>query len=100
MNRFFRPALLLASFLLLAAALAPATLRSQLFLAPAETFLLGGNQPGGFRLDAYNAGKAPVSLSQKLPGADWQPVGELYPLLRGSGVANSTSEPGTSYGYA
>lgn len=85
MKTLFRAAFLPALPLLLTAfLLAPNSLRSQLFLAPAEEFLLGGNQPGGFKLEAYNAGKVPVSLSQKLPNTGWQVVGELQPGARTS----------------
>ena len=83
MKNAFRVALLATLPLLLtAAALAPNSLHSQLFLAPAEQFLLGGNQEGSFKLDAYNAGKVPVSLSEQLPGGTWQPIAELQPGAR------------------
>lgn len=60
--------LLLAALLLLAAAPRPAAtaaIHSHLLLAPNEQCILGGDQPGAFRVAAHNTGPVPVEVRER-----------------------------------
>ena len=63
----FHIALLAAS----AAAVGPAwaAFNSQTFIPPGQTFLLGGGQPGAFRVQGRNIGTVPVTIRSELNGA-------------------------------
>lgn len=53
-------------------------LRSDLSIPPGQTFLLGGGQPAGFIVQAYNDGGVPVSLTGD-PATDDARETTIYP---------------------
>ena len=60
--------LLLAALLLSTAAprpAAPAAIHSHLLLNPNEQFILGGDQPGAFRVAAHNTGPVEVEVRER-----------------------------------
>lgn len=62
--------LLLAGLLLITGLLAARQpgLHSDLFIEPGKQFVLGGGQPGAFKVEARNVGKVPVEFKERPQG--------------------------------
>ncbi|MBC8084237.1 MAG: hypothetical protein H7Z21_13610 [Hymenobacter sp.] len=69
-SSYLRPVSALATFaaLLLLAAACWAGIRSGLVIEPGKQFVLGGTQPGAFKVVAHNVGKVPVEFKERPRG--------------------------------
>ncbi|WP_375417962.1 hypothetical protein [uncultured Hymenobacter sp.] len=68
--------------LLLSAASPPSTIHSHLLLQPNEQFVLGGDQPGAFRVAAQNTGPVPVEIRERQRAGALRTLAVLLPKQR------------------
>ncbi|GAB3291059.1 hypothetical protein [Hymenobacter tenuis] len=66
----FRPVLFLLAAVLLAGTISAGRsgIHSQLLIEPGKQFVLGGGQPGAFKVEARNMGKVPVEFKERPRG--------------------------------
>ncbi|TGE08574.1 hypothetical protein [Hymenobacter fodinae] len=66
----FRPWAFLLTLLVVCTAVSAgwASLNSNLFIEPGKQFVLGGSQPGAFKVVAKNVGKVPVEFKERPRG--------------------------------
>lgn len=73
----------LSSWLLLVATVCWAgSIRSDLFIEPGKQFLLGGDQPGAFKVAAHNKGAVPVTVKEQPRGGKLLAKATLAPGQR------------------
>ncbi|SHI87711.1 hypothetical protein SAMN02745146_1777 [Hymenobacter daecheongensis DSM 21074] len=82
----FRPATALLTFaaLLMLATACWAGLTSQLLIEPGKQFVLGGGQPGAFKVEARNVGKVSVEIKERPRGGGIFGKATLAPGARGT----------------
>jgi hypothetical protein len=61
-----------------------ANLTSDLLIEPGKQFVLGGGQPGAFRVEARNVGKVPVEVKERPRGGGIFTKNTLAPGARGT----------------
>lgn len=61
-----RPLLLLLALALAGLAAPRGDMHSHLFIEPGKQFILGGDQPGAFRVKGRNVGPVPVEVRERL----------------------------------
>ena len=79
----FRPAVAVCVALLLATA-CWAGISSHLLIEPGKQFVLGGGQPGAFKVQAHNVGKVPVEIKERPRGGGIFGKVTLAPGARGT----------------
>ena len=88
MRTFFisRPATAVATctIMLLLATVCWAGIRSGLRIEPGKQFVLGGSQPGAFKVDAHNVGKVAVEIKERPRGGGIFGKTTLAPGARGT----------------
>jgi hypothetical protein len=65
---------------------AAASLRSTTWIEAGQTFLLGGGQPGRFRVEATNSGGVPLTMLVQPEGGTAEVLAELDPGERATHV--------------
>lgn len=73
---------LLFAPLLLSAACLPSAIHSHLLIQPNQQFILGGDQPGAFRVAAHNTGPVPVEIRERLRSGQLRVITEFRPRQR------------------
>ena len=76
--------LLLLTILLVLATACWAGIRSGLLIEPGKQFVLGGGQPGAFKVEAHNVGKVPVEIKERPRGGGIFGKTTLAPGARGT----------------